>query len=248
MDSIQNIEILTVRDFTNADEFMNARASVLSSLSICRHSAGIDPDEVERVSTLVAGFDFVHEHLLRIVRGMIDSARIITENARALTPPGEAQAITTTPFGTTVYISDWNGFASLFDADFEYTDVTPVVRDVLLALTHSRTVPFGTTLELRFDFTTGRFFCPNLDVDVFVRPWTAFVVTRPRARGYTRTGTAAFQTLVREQNAVLNPDGTFTLDREVGDALRAAYVPPARTPTRNLAVPVRSRPSKRALE
>jgi len=246
--AIQNIENTTVRGFTNADDFMNARASVLTSLSICRHSADINPDEVERVSTLAIGFDLVHDHLITLMRGMIDSARIITDNARVLTPPGEAQAPTTTPFGTTVYVSDWNGFASLFDADFEYTDVTPAVRDILLALTHSRTAPFGTTLELRIDFTTGRFICPNLHhVDVFTRPWCLFVDTT-RARRNARTAAMALQTLLREQHAVLNPDGTLTLDREVGDVLRAAYVPPARTPTRNLAVPVRARATKRALE
>jgi hypothetical protein len=248
--AIQNIENTATRDFTNADEFMNARSRVISSLSICRqyHDKNIlDADELERVSILATGFDLVHDRFLTLMRGMIESTLVLTENARALTPPGEGGVPTTTPFGTTIFVSDWNGLASMFDADFDYADVSPAVRDVLLALTYSRTVPFGTTLELRIDFSNGRFYCPNLQVEVFNRPWQSFV-DKTHARRSTRTATLALQTLMREQNAVLNPDGTLTLDREVGDALRAAYVPPARSPTRNLAVPVRTRPSKRSVE
>lgn len=249
--AIRNIEQTTVRDFTNPDEFIYARSSVVTNMSICRHYLDeniLDADGFERVSILAMGFDLAHDHFFTLMRGALDTARVLTEHARALTPPGEGQPPTTTPFGTTMFVSDWNGLSSSFDADFEYSDVTPVVRDILLALTQSHTVPFGTRLELRIDFTTGRFVCPSLShVDVFTRPWYSFVDTT-RARRNARVATSSFHTLLREQNAVLNPDGTLTLDREVGDALRAAYVPPARTPTRNLAVPVRARVPKRPLE
>lgn len=251
--AIQNIEQTATRDFTNADEYIHARASVLTSLSICRHYRDeniLDTDELERVNVLVTGFDLAHEQLFTRMRGALEPARVLTEHARALTPPGEGGAPTSTPFGTKAFVLDWNGLTSMFDVDFTYADVTPVVRDVLLALTHSRTVPFGTTLELRIDFTSGRFICPNLNTDVFVRPWHALVDV-PRARRMkmrSRIAGTALWTLLQEHNAVINPDGTLTLDREVGDALRSEYIPPPRTPTRNLAVPVRARPTKRPLE
>jgi hypothetical protein len=251
--AIQTIEQTATRNFTDADEYVYARASVLTNLSMCRHYRDeniIDADEHDRVSILATGFDLVHEHLFTQMRGAIDSARVLTEHARALTPPGEGSVPTPTPFGTTVFVPDWNGLVSMFDMDFEYTDVTPAVRDILLALTHSRAVPFGTTLELRIDFTSGRFICPDLNTDVFIRPWHSLVdIARTRRmKMRSRVAGMALWTLLHEQNAVINPDGTLTLDREVGDALRSAYVPPARTPTRNLAVPVRARVSKRALE
>jgi hypothetical protein len=246
--AIHAIEQTASRDITNPDDYINARAQMITNLRICRHYLDenlLDADEFERLGVLAVGFGLVHDHLAVLMRGALEPAHVLTEYARILTPPGEGGAPVTTPFGTTVFVSDWNGLASLFDADFEYNDVTPAVRDILLALTHSRAVPFGTTLELRIDFTSGRFICPPLNIDVFsTRPWHSFVDTTTPLRN-SRVATTALQTLLREQNAVLTADGTLTVHREVGDALRVAYVPPVRTPTRNLAVPVRARTTKR---
>lgn len=246
--SIHFIEQNSTREITDIDEFLQTRADLVTHLSICREFFA---DELERLSILLIGFDLVHESFVRTMYGALDAQSVMNEHVRGITRPGENSSPDVTPFGVTVYVSDWNGLVSMFDSGgIEYEHVNKTVRDILLALTHSRTA-FGSTLELRFDFQTGRFVCPYTNTDVFQdRVWYNLVdlARARRLKKRARTAGVALWTLLYVHDATITPTGQLALNPDVGDALRREHVPPARAITRNLAAPVRARPSKRGLE
>lgn len=230
MESLRAAEMMVSRcDFMNPDEFLYVHTELKTQLKKCSEVDADDDflNEFARIMSLSAGFEYMHKHLIALMRGAIDPDGVLAELARFITPPGDNHAPVTNPFGTTVYISDWNGFLSMFDAEVKYTDVNPIVRDILLALTNSRTVPCGTTLELRFDFCTGRFICPSANVEVFNsdRPWFMWIdATRMYSLKYEScTAGAALWTLLHEQGATFVFGPVLVLNAEVGDALRWRY-------------------------
>lgn len=252
-DSIRVIEYNSARDVTNIDEFMRIRADILTHMNILRQMP-VNAElaaELERVAILSVGFDLVHDSFLQTMYGALNSASVLTEHARGITRPGESTPPATTPFGTTVYVSDWNGLVSMFDSeDIEYEHVNKSVRDILLALTYSNSA-FGSTLELRIDFQTGRFVCPYTNTDVFQdRTWYNLVDLARARRMKKRARTAGFAlwTLLYIHDASIDPTGQLVLNPDVSDALRREHVPAARATTRNLAAPMRARPSKRSFE
>lgn len=250
MNATQKFEMTIAKAIESADDFVSVRMELLAQLSTLKWQRDTrDWDAnleivVQDLEGRFEGFEARYGEFRGVMRGACEAEKVLTENKRCLTAPGDGGVMTITPYVATVYVQDWNAFASIFDGDFEYTAVTPVVRDVLLALTYApRSKYFGTSLELLFDMSTGRF-CTMLDgtrVDVFMEgvQWTKFVdmARANRLKDRARTAGAVLWALTSKHKAVLEEDGQLVLDSDVGDALRRAhqYTPRGR----NLAVPVR---------
>lgn len=246
----QRFETTIAKAIESADDFVSVRMELLAQLGSLKWQRDtMDWDAnlevvVQELEGRFEAFEARYGEFRGIMRGACEAEKVLTEVKRRLTAPGDGGVMAITPYVATVYVQDWNAFASIFDGDFEYTAVTPVVRDMLLALTYApRSKYFGTSLELLFDMSSGRF-CVMLEggrADVFVEgvQWTQFVdVARAnRMRDRARTAGAVLWTLTSKHKAVLGEDGQLVLNSDVGDALRRAhqYTPRGR----NLAVPVR---------
>ncbi len=236
MIATQKFETAIAKPIGSADEFVEVRRELLAQLSSlkwqrdrCEWDANLEI-VVNDLEGQFAGFEARHGEFRETMRGVCEAEKVLVEARRRLTAPGDSRPVEITPYVATAYAADWNAFASIFDGEFDYTAVTPAVRDVLLALTYApRSKYFGTALELLFDMSSGRF-CVMLEdgrADVFVEgvQWTKFVdVARAnRMKDRARTAGAVLWTLTAKHKAVLAEDGQLVLNSDVGDALRRAH-------------------------
>jgi len=252
----QEFDSLVARPIGDADEFLDVRMELKWQLFMAREvrdrnfwDIGMDC-EVENLEQAFEQFDIKHATFAEMMRGALKPQTVLDEARRCLSASATRQlSMSISPYSAVEYVSDWNEFVSMFDKDVQYTDVTPAVRDVLLALTHAPSVPYGLTLCMHFSLSDGSFTTRLGDgekVDVFAggRCWASFVDV-PRAKRMKKSARGAGRvlwTLLHHHRARYEDGGELVLDTDRGDALRRAYNPVISEPVRrNLEVRTRRR-------
>lgn len=246
----EQVDAIVGREIRDADEYLSARSELNGKLCTAQ-MVERDPTDMGYLELAFDQFNAMHADFAAIMRGACDSKAVLRAAMRDLTPPGENKPMSITPFEAEVYVSDWNGFVCLFDADVQYADVTACVRDVLLALTYApRAVAYGTTLCMRFGMADGRFTVnmggEKVDVLANGRCWADLVDIKraKRMKKSARGAGCVLWTLLHDHRAVYE-GGELMLNSERGDALRRAYNPATRIAGRNLAA--RARPAGRKI-
>jgi hypothetical protein len=230
---IRQVNAIIERDIRDADEYMSARSELKGMIRTAELIRGNTDDDIEILAMELAIDQFNDKHVMfaDMMKGVYDTKRVLQAVTRYLTRPGENKPMMITPFVAEVFVADWNSFVGLFDADVQYTDVTPAVRDVLLALTHAtREVLYGTTLRMQFSMSDGRFTTmlgeEKIDVLANGRCWVDLVDVK-RAKRMKKSARGAGRVLwnLLHHHRAVYENGELILNSDRGDALRRAYSP-----------------------
>lgn len=246
----KQIDSIVDRAIADADEYLAARSELNGKIATARMIYEENGDGLSMIESTFTKFDAKHALFAEVMRGAYDSKNVLRTARRYLTPPGESRPMSITPYSAEVFVSDWNGFDSLFDGNVEYADVTPAVRDVLLALTYAPSaVAYGSTLCLTFSLSDGRFttMMEGGRVDVLSGRCWASLVDVARAKRMKKSARGAgcvLWTLLHHHGAKFE-DGELVLDTDISDALRRAHNPAIRSGPAARNLTVRVRPSGR---